>query len=482
MHRSTSGVTKRIGALALAVLLLMTGACGGDSGDSSPRVDNAAVAWNKILLNSISSTKFGPPINARAIGIVQTAVYDAWAPYDEIAVGTRLGGSLRRPASERTRENKEIAISYAAYRALLDLYPSESANLRQAMLDRGLNPDDSSTDTATPQGIGNTVAAALLAYRHADGSNQLGDLHPGSYSDYTGYKPVNTADLVVDPSQWQQLRFANGASPEYITPHWGNVIPFSLASGSQLRPSGPPLFGSAEHLRQVADLVELTSSLTDEQKAIAEYWADGPRTVQPPGHWNLFAEFVSDRDGNSLDDDVKLYFALGNAVFEASIVCWDAKRAYNSSRPITAIRSIYAGQQLLSFVSPALGFGLVDGSEWLPYQSPNFITPPFPEYTSGHSTFSAAAAEVLRRFTGSDRFGYSVEIPAGSLAFEPNSPAAAVKLRWSTFSEAADQAGLSRRLGGIHFESGDLDGRAIGRQVGESVWNKAQAYINGIAN
>lgn len=480
MKRLILNGVRNYGRLLLAVLVLSLAACGGDSSDDSGSAsETVVVSWNKTLLNAISATKFGPPINARAIGIVQTAVFDAWAAYDSKAVGTRLGGTLRRPAAERTQANKEIAISYAAYQALLDLYPSERAVLRQTMIDRGLDPDDRSTDTTTPQGIGNVAAAALLEFRHSDGSNQLGDIHPGAYSDYTGYSPVNTPDKVVDPSQWQQLRFANGAAPEYITPHWGNVIPFSLPVGSALRPEGPPAFGSAAHLAEVADLVAVTSSLDDRKKVIAEYWADGPRTVQPPGHWNLFAEFISERDRNTLDEDVKMYFMLGNAVFDASIACWDAKRAYNSSRPITAIRALYAGEQLLSFISPELGFGMVDGSQWLPYQSLNFITPPFPEYTSGHSTFSAASAEVLRRFTGSDRFGYSVELPAGWSAFDPSVPAQPVTLSWSTFTEAADEAGLSRRFGGIHFESGDLDGRTVGRRVGESVWNTAQRYIEG---
>ena len=100
-------------------------------------------------------------------------------------------------------------------------------------------------------------------------------------------------------------------------------------------------------------------------------------------------------------------------------------------------------------------------------------TPPFAEYVSGHSAFSAASAGILRRFTGSDRFGASVVIPAGSSPVEPQLvPAHDVVLRWPTFSAAADEAGLSRRYGGIHFRSGDLNGRALGRAVAEQVWRR----------
>jgi hypothetical protein len=123
---------------------------------------------------------------------------------------------------------------------------------------------------------------------------------------------------------------------------------------------------------------------------------------------------------------------------------------------------------------------LIDGGTWQLFQSPSVVTPAFPEYVSGHSTFSAAAAEVLRRFTGGDDFGASYTQPAGSSRFEPGAvPATDVTLTWKTFSDAADQAGLSRRYGGIHFPDGDLQGRAMGHIAGVRAWDKAQAYITG---
>src|SRR5439155_354847 len=125
----------------------------------------------------------------------------------------------------------------------------------------------------------------------------------------------------------------------------------------------------------------------------------------------------------------------------------------DSARPITAIRYAFTGQQVRAWGGPYRGTRLLDGSEWLPYQASSFPTPPFAEYSSGHSTFSAAGAEILRRFTRSDRFGASVTFSAGSSKVEPGAvPASALTLRWHTFSDAANQAGLSRRYGGIHFE------------------------------
>ncbi len=116
------------------------------------------------------------------------------------------------------------------------------------------------------------------------------------------------------------------------------------------------------------------------------------------------------------------------------------------------------------------------------YQPSTFPTPPFPEYPSGHSTFSAAGAEILRRWTHSDNFGASVTFPVGSSVIEPGlTPAESITLYWATFTDAANQAGISRRYGGIHFETGDLVGRVTGRLVGTQAWKKAVSYFRGAA-
>lgn len=215
---------------------------------------------------------------------------------------------------------------------------------------------------------------------------------------------------------------------------------------------------------------------------IAEYWADGPKSELPPGHWDLFAQFVSRRDGHGVDDDVKMFFALTNAIFDAGVVAWDNKIAFDSVRPITAVRQLWHGQPVRAWGGPYQGTQVIDGAAWLPYQPSTFPTPPFAEYSSGRSNFSAAGAEILRRSTGSDRFGYSLTVPAGSSKVEPGAvPATDTTLSWATFSEAADEAGISRRYGGIHFAQGDLDARATGRAAATQAWVKAQTYVKGTA-
>jgi len=122
---------------------------------------------------------------------------------------------------------------------------------------------------------------------------------------------------------------------------------------------------------------------------------------------------------------------------------------------------------------------LINGENWQPYQPATVVTPLFPEYFSGHSTFSAASAEILRRFTGGDHFDASALIHAGSSVIEPKTvPARTLTLSWNTFSDAANEAGISRRYGGIHFENGDRIGRSQGRAIGAQAWQKAQTYIH----
>jgi hypothetical protein len=231
-------------------------------------------------------------------------------------------------------------------------------------------------------------------------------------------------------------------------------------------------------LKQVDEVVALSASLSDREKMIAEYWADGPSTETPPGHWNLFAQHVSRRDGHDLDADVKLFFVLGNALLDASIAVWDCKVAYDYARPVSAVRFLFAGQLIQAWAGPFLGTRSIPAEQFQSY----IATPPFAEYTSGHSAFSTVSATVLRLFTGSPRLEASYTFSRGSSIVEPGvTPGSAVTLAWRTLDDAADEAGLSRRYGGIHFRQADLESRRMGQQIGHVVWRKAQEYFNGTA-
>src|SRR5579859_7384360 len=320
--------------------------------------------WNNAALQGVRDSKFGPPMVARALAIVNTCIFDAWSAYDKKAVATQLGGRLRRPKWEHTDANKGKAISFAAYRAAVDLFPADKATVFDPLMAAlGYDPTDQSTDVTTPSGIGNVACKAVLTFRHDDGSNQLGNLTTSGvpYADYTHYKPVNPPSTVpvnpatvVDVNRWQPLQYIDGSgkfvTQSFVGAQWTQVIPFFMGSAEEFRSFiamfGPARSGSVGFLQQAEELITLSANLTDRQKMIAEYWANGPHTEQPPGHWDLFAQFVSNRDEHDIDQDVKMFFAMTNAIFDAGIAAWDAKRSFDSVRPVTAIPLLFQGQQI----------------------------------------------------------------------------------------------------------------------------------------
>jgi hypothetical protein len=472
-----------VALLALATVVSARAPVAASGGGRVPaRSDNVVLLWDEAALQAIRDTRPAPTVTARALAMVHASIYEAWAAYDPKAVGTRLGGSLRRPPAERTLANKTTAISHAAYRTLVNLFPTRSAAFDALMASLGHDPAEDTAGTH-PAGVGNQAAAAVLLQRAGDGANQA-----GGYADTTGYQPVNTPDEVLDGDRWQPLRLPSGAVQAFATPHWYRVTPFALRSAAQFRPDGPVAHvdergrPNRAYLRQAREALRDSRELDDRSKSIAEYWWDGPSTELPPGHWCLLAQYVSRRDRHSVDQDAKMFLALTGALLDAGIAAWDAKRAYDTVRPITAVRELYRGRKVLAWGGPGRGTRAIRGEDWLPYQPPTVVTPPFPEYVSGHSTFSAAAAEVLASFTGSQRFGLSVTVPARSSMIEPGvTPTRPVTLTFRTFAEAADQAGRSRRYGGIHFTDGDLDGRRLGTRVGANAWTRALGYFAGTA-
>ncbi len=282
----------------------------------------------------------------------------------------------------------------------------------------------------------------------------------------------------------------------------------------------------------------------DFTRALTEFWADGPTSETPPGHWNSIANHVSDdmvligspfRIGGTgpvvdrLEWDVKLYFALNGAVFDAGCAAWSIKRHYNGWRPISAIRhcgvlgqssdpglpSYHTNGLLLvtnlielvtaSSVGSGRHAGLTPGKiavyswpgqpedplnevsgvkwvhaeDWFTYQKKTFVTPGFPGYVSGHSTFSRAAAELLTSITGSKWFPGGLGTYTLPSLVNELGPTAPVTLQWASNNDAADQVGLSRIWGGIHPPADDLPGRHVGAAVGSNAWSFARSFFDG---
>ncbi len=490
--------------------------------------------WDEVTQEAIAATDLGPTVASRALGMVHTAIYDAWSAYDETAISTQLDDQLQQPASQITDENKSEAMSFAAFRVLDDLFASETDSFQSLMNNLGYDSTDQSRNPETPAGVGNLMADAILAFRHADGSNQTGGDANGNgqpYSDTTGYVPSNPVGTAVDIEKWTPERVPIDSTPEtavkvqkFLTPQWIEVTPFALSSPDQFRTEAPQpfllvdgttdlenatitltdgteldinksLIGSVINpafISQAEALVETSANLTDDEKLIAEFWEDANGTAFPPGTWLTFGQYVSARDNHSLDQDAQLFLALSNAIFDAGIATWDAKVHYDYVRPVRAIRELGQLGLIGEFNEELNGFAIdawtpegftqtILATDFLTYQTPGGNpSPPFSEYPSGHSSFSAAGAAILQRFSGSNNFGASVSFEPGESRFEPGvTPSQNVTLTWDTFTYAAREAGLSRRYGGIHFADGDLNGERLGQQVAEVTWQRTQDLISG---
>lgn len=539
LHRLPAFGLPAFRRLACQALVLSALCSLGLPAEASAETD--VVRWNQVMLQSIALNPPAPTLVTWRMHLVSSAVYDAWAVYDDVALAYHTGDLLRRPAAERTDANRSAAVSQAFYGALSYVYPNQKDLYDGLMEELGYEPSDS-RDPSTPRGIGNLMVDIAIASRLDDGSNLQGGYQQVTSDVFPDlYAPVNSDDPTApnapggpefDPNHWVPLRVPNGTltdgagnaildhddpstfdTQSFLSPHWGAVRAFALESGDQFLPPAPPQRGSdAEYVdalgnvttndeayrEQTAEILQTSADLTDEQKVIAEFWADGPRTWTPPGHWNQLAQGLSIRDGHGLGDDVKMYFALNGALHDAAVSSWDAKRRHDYIRPISAIRHEYFDQAVEAWGGPNMGTQTILGRDWQPYQSLTFVTPPFGEFVSGHSTFSRASREVLFAFTGSDVLydgvttlgedydGDGLEdmlgqhvVPPGHLMFE-DGPAETIVLRWDTMLEASDEAGFSRRYGGIHFQDGDLRGREMGRQIGQQAFAHAQALWNGV--
>ncbi|MEP6728466.1 MAG: vanadium-dependent haloperoxidase [Bacteroidota bacterium] len=452
--------------------------------------NNLAYKWGDVVMtctaNDTEKFKPRPTVTSRYLGLIWTAVFDAWSRYDAKAVPLYLKNTERKPADERTLKNKEAAVSYAAYRTMMEYFISDSTLLKNTMRKMGFDPGNNSLDPSTPAGIGNLAAKSVIEGRYEDGSNQKGNM-PGSngqaYDDYTNYHPVNSADTLKDLKRWQPKYFADGKggkfAPGCLTPQWGKVVPLMMDSPNQFRPVPPPAIGSPELNRDIEEVVSMQANLTNQQKALIEFMRDGPKSVQQAGHWFVFSQYISQRDKHTLDEDVKMYFLVEAAAMDAFIACWDAKMYYDFARPYSLVHDYYTNRIIKLWGGPEKGFIEADGREWRPYSPDTFLCPPFPSYVSGHSTVSAACAEALRLFTGSDFFGDKVQRVPGALT-EPASTGEKVTLQFATFTETADMAGLSRVLGGYHIQSDNTEGLKLGRKVAGAAWQKYLLYSGGL--
>ncbi len=403
--------------------------------------DDAVITWNQILLNAIAVAKTAPPVASRAMAIMETAVFDAVnniaKKYKNYAITD--AAPIEADAAASAIEAEAAAVQ-AAYTVLTNLFASQKATFDAALktsLDAITN-GQAKTDGIT---FGQNIANKAIAARASDGSATKVNYIPGSNPG--DWQPTATT-VVTNPDGTT----TNTPAPA-VLPQWGQVTPFGIpANVATNRPEAPPALTSDQYtaeFNQVKDLGFANSTTrTADQTEIAKFWSDGAGTFTPPGHWNQIAQDVARNSFNSLVDNARLFAAIDVAEADAAISCWDAKYTYNRWRPITAIRNADKDGNDNTTVD----------TSWTSL----LTTPNFPAYTSGHSTFSSAAAAVLTSLYG-DNYSFSTTGPG----------LPGVTRNFTSFSQAADEAGMSRIYGGIHFMSDNIAGLANGKKVGEYI-------------
>ncbi|MFZ4431140.1 MAG: Ig-like domain-containing protein, partial [Phycisphaerales bacterium] len=384
-----------------------------------------AFEWNNALLEASRLTGEAPPQASRSFAMVAAAMYDALNAVN--GASSFLYARVAAPALA----SAPAALIAAARRMMDHLFAPQSAtfaalyNTQIASIPAGQSRSDGIA-------VGEEVADIIIALRENDGSR-----------DYVEYLPGTTS------GQWQPTgpTFAPA-----VLPQWADLTPFAMNAPDQFRPAGPWALTSAQYaadLNEVKSLGSATSSSrTADQTAIARFWADGAGTYTPAGHWNQIATAIAQSQGLTLFDTARLMAQLNVAMADAAIVAWNAKYTYNQWRPITAIRN--ADQD---------GNAATDQDRnWASLIN----TPPFPDYLSGHSTYSGAAERIL-----ASTFGQNFSFTSRAFSLPGDAPGA---LRtFNSFAQAAEEASVSRVYGGIHFRQSCSDGLAAGRALGEFV-------------
>jgi hypothetical protein len=392
-------------------------------------------AWFDLSLDLVrSAAGFSPPVAARAFAYAGMTLYEAVEP------GMPGYRSLRRlfpdlndlPRADGRREFDWETVANAAlatiFRSLIPTAgPAElhAAAMLEARFERRLREAVSPRVFERSVRRGYEVADAIFTWSKLDGG------HEGYLRNFPPYTPP------AGPGLWVPT------PPSFSTalqPFWGGNRCFAIRNGAAFPPGDHPRYSErrdSRFWREAREVYDTVNAVTSEQEAIARFWSDDPGvTATPPGHSISVATQVLRREGSSLAEAAETYARVGIAVSDAFVSCWFQKFRYNLLRPVTYSRAQF-------------------DPDWLPL----LVTPPFPEYPSGHSVQSGAAFQVLTDLFGR-RYAF-VDWTHNDRGFAPR--------RFGSFLEAADEAALSRLYGGIHFRAAIENGLAQGRRIGRAV-------------
>lgn len=385
---------------------------------AAPARADVVLDWTALMIDAIRLDTTGPTLSTRNLAMLHLAMYDALNAIDARHQPYRV------QAAPPAGADPEIAVVGAAYEILKILYPNVQARADS------LYEDFVTAHPAT------AVLTNSLAYGAGVGGAMLDDRSEDGSATQVPYIPSEL------PGRWRRT------PPFYrppLDPQWRYVTPFALPDIEPFVPPGPPALSSDEYARDFNEVKAIgaknSATRTPEQSQIAVFWSDFSYTAMPPGHWHEIAMTIARTQGNTLAQNARLFALLSLAQADGAIVCWEAKYRFDSWRPITAIQR--ADEDGNPATAPDPG--------WQHYLN----APNFPEYTSGHSTFSKASATVLAAFYATDQLEFN--------AASDSLPG--VERHFTSLSACADEIGMSRIYGGIHFTSANRYGKACGAKV-----------------
>ncbi len=408
-------IVRILAAFAAACIALAT----------SARADNPVIYWNEQMIDATRLSRNPPPIAALHMATFHAAIFDTVNGITR----THRGWLVNEPAPAGIDLN--AAIAGAANKVLMTLW-SSSTNPRnlQVAFERAL--------AAVPEGPGK---AGGIAWGEKVATQILADRVTSGYD-----KPVPKDWSSKDQGYWRET--PPGFRPP-VLPHVANVRPFVLTSPSQFRCAPPPDVNSKEYAEEIAFVARVGArdgaERTEYETLSAPFWSDDLGTATPPGHWNVIAQDLARRRNLSVPDAARLFALLNFANADAGIACWDTKFFYRTWRPETAVRE----------VDPAVN----PHAKPVPDFIPLMVSPAFPSYVSGHSTFSSAASRVLERFFGTDEIEFTTKsdgLPGAVRVFK-------------RLSDCRNEIGMSRVWGGIHFQIDNLAGQTLGLAIGDYV-------------